>query len=238
MTAQETAKIIFVLRATYPSAYKSMTTKDFDNLIASWTVLFSGYSYEAVSAGLNACILANATQFPPSPGMIIDQIANQADNGPEALEAWTLVKKALRNGINGSEEEYAKLPPLVQKALGSHATLIEWAKLEDETSKNVAQSQFVSQYKAVCIRAKEDAKIPENVKQTIRTNLPETMKPKQIEDHQYDSLPMLDAEPEYELPFVEVTDSPFDPERKNIYVETFLEHKGVKHLRDLFEQVS
>lgn len=35
------------------------------------------------------------------------------------LEAWSLVEKAIRNSIYNSQEEFSKLPPLVQKAVGS-----------------------------------------------------------------------------------------------------------------------
>lgn len=234
MTKQETAKILFILRATFPSAYKNMGPKDFENVINVWTVLFKDYSYPAVEAGVNACIMASTSDFPPSPGMIVEQIADQADNGVDALEAWALVKKALRNGLIGYDEEYAKLPPLVQRALGGASTIHEWAALEDETSKNVAQSQFISQYKAVCVRAKAESKIPEAVKRTIRENLPAGMVPK-VEAPKETALLQANRDPEYELPFIEADDTPFSEQGKHIDVDELLQHRGVEHLRDLLD---
>lgn len=43
------------------------------------------------------------------------------------LEAWSLVEKAIRNSIYNSQEEFSKLPPLVQKAVGSPNVLRLWA---------------------------------------------------------------------------------------------------------------
>lgn len=239
MTKQDTAKILFILRATFPAAYKNMSTKEFENVINVWTVLFKDYSYQAVEAGVNACIMATTSDFPPSPGMIVDQIADQADNGVDALEAWAMVKRALRNGLIGYDEEYAKLPPLVQRALGGSSTIHEWAALEDETSKNVAQSQFLSQYRAICVRAKAESKIPKAVKDAMRNNLPEGMTPK-IEAPKAEAIPQMDLpmddDPEKELPFVDADaqSNPFDNGRI-VFVEEYMKKTGLSRLRDMIE---
>lgn len=243
MTRQETAKLLYAIRVSFPKFYEKMPDADMEDMVNVWQIYLDEYDYLSVSAALKSYAIADRSGFPPSPGQLVDAIADQADYGPDALEAWAMVKRALRNGLNGYAEEYAKLPPLVQRALGGASIIHEWAALEDETSKNVAQSQFISQYKAVCIRAKAESKIPENVKQVIRENLPEGMTPrveaKKAEalpqEEQLNALPMLDDEPSYELPFIDVDESPFTPKGEPMMIEDFLAHRGVSHLRDILE---
>lgn len=239
MTRQETAKLLYAIRVSFPKFYEKMPDADMEDMVNVWQIYLDEYDYLSVSAALKSYALADRSGFPPSPGQLVDAIADQADYGPDALEAWAMVKRALRNGLNGYDEEYAKLPPLVQKALGSSAIIREWASLEDDTSKNVAQSTFVSQYKTVCIRAKAESKIPENVKQVIRENLPEGMTPK-IEAPKAEALPQMDLpmedDPELELPFVDADaqSNPFDNGRI-VFVENWMDKHGYKRLRDFIE---
>ena len=85
------------------------------------------------------------------------------------LEAWALVTKAIRNGLYGADEEFAKLPPLVQQAVGQPRCLTEWAMLGAE-DKAVTQSNFMRSYRAVVYRAKELSKMPPEVRALIEKN--------------------------------------------------------------------
>ena len=84
------------------------------------------------------------------------------------LEAWALVNKALRNGYYGAEEEYAKLPPLVQKAVGTPMNLRNWSQSDIKSTESVVMSQFISAYKTECKRAVEKAVIPQSVMLEMR----------------------------------------------------------------------
>ena len=216
MTRDEFKTIAKVLKAVYTDP-KFLPDK---NAFDVWYRLIQDLDYQTVALVVEEYIATN--KFPPT---IADLREPLLDEDEDPLEAWALVLKALRNSISNSEEAYAKLPENIQIAVGSHMNLMAWAKIPSESLNTVAQSQFLSAYKSVCSRAHRTKKATPTVKAQIAPA------------KKQEALPMLDDEPKYELPFVEVTDSPFDMERKNISVEPFLAHKGVEHLRDLMEWV-
>ena len=83
------------------------------------------------------------------------------------MEAWLLVSKALRNGTYGAVKEFNKLPPLVQKAVGSPDNLRNWAQTDSESIENVVQSNFMRTYRTVVNRAKEYRKMPKDIQALI-----------------------------------------------------------------------
>jgi len=81
------------------------------------------------------------------------------------VEAWALVKKAVRNGTYHSEQEFANLPMEIQTVLGSHNTLKEWAMMESEDSiETVIASNFMRSYRAKRGQIKEFNALPNDVK--------------------------------------------------------------------------
>ena len=170
MTLQETAKIVYVIKATYPAHFTKYTTKDYDNMIQAWTAVMEDYSYQQASAGMKIYLASDTKGFPPSPGQVIDCITKTMEQ-PElemnALEAWDLVRHALKNSAYHSEEEFAKLPSVVRRAVGSASNLREMCMLETSEVETVEQSQFVRTYNATVQRMKDEAKIPSKVRELI-----------------------------------------------------------------------
>lgn len=82
------------------------------------------------------------------------------------MEAWSLVVKAMGNSLNNSTEEFAKLPPLVQKAVGLPSQLREWGTTEN-LNKEVIMSNFQRAYKAELKRHEELQKMPQKLRQMI-----------------------------------------------------------------------
>ncbi len=90
----------------------------------------------------------------------------QADSGElNEMEAWQLVLKAMRNSIYHADEEFAKLPPIVQKAVASPGQLREWAMAEDVdgTWMNVTQSNFMRTYRAETVKDREMQKLSPDI---------------------------------------------------------------------------
>ena len=170
MTLQETAKIVYIIKATYPAHFTKYTTKDYDNMIQAWTAVMEDYSYQQASAGLKIYLASDTKGFPPSPGQVIDCITKtmkQPELEMNALEAWALVRKALGNSGYNAEGEFAKLPPAVQRAVGSAGNLHEMCMLPTDEVETVEQSQFVRTYNATVQRMKDEAKIPSKVRELI-----------------------------------------------------------------------
>lgn len=165
MDRSETAKIIAVITATYAKHFTGFTPVQMENLISAWCMVLEDYTYEQATAGLKVYLSCDTKGFPPSPGQVIDCIHKMnPEHEMTGLEAWEVVRKAVRNGIYDYREEFAKLPPLLQKVIGNPVTIREWGIMDKDVLNSVEKSHFIREYEMTVKREKEDAKIPKKVK--------------------------------------------------------------------------
>lgn len=181
MNKTDAKKIIAVLMVTYPN-YKPI---DLELTAKTWADATEEYTYEQVDMALKSYIKSNTSGFPPVPGQIVDRIYGMTVP-PELneMEAWALVSKAIRNSGYNSTEEFAKLPLLVQKAVGTSDQLKVWA-LDEDYSDGVVSSNFIKCYRTVCAGKIEFRKMPEQarllIEQTYRGSYPAQMEQKRQE---------------------------------------------------------
>ena len=64
-------------------------------------------------------------------------------------------------------EEFSKLPPLVQKAVGTSDNLRNWSQTNLDSVETVIQSNFLRAYRVEAQRAAEISKMPSDVKTMI-----------------------------------------------------------------------
>ena len=143
MTREETVNIIRIMVDSYPN-YKP---NNISETVDVWNMMLSEYTYEQISIALKAYILSDTSGFAPSIGQLVGKI--QSITQPQELsemEAWALVSKAIRNSSYNSVEEFAKLPPLVQKAVGLPDQLRTWA-LDENYNEQVVSSNFIKCYR-------------------------------------------------------------------------------------------
>lgn len=186
MTETEAKKIIASMMALY-SNYRPI---DVDYTARAWADTLEEYSYEQADMGLRAFARSDTSGFAPSPGQVIDKI--QTLTRPEELnemEAWALVSKALRNSGYNSVEEFSKLPPLIQKAVGIPDQLRTWA-LEEDFNEDVNSSNFIKNYRVVLRRQKELDKMPEKLRNLIRETNKNSL-PARIEQKRLDSAAVI-----------------------------------------------
>lgn len=167
MTREETIKILAVLRAAYPRFYAGMGKAELENIVSLWQGSFAE-PYSMVSASVKILIESDEKGFPPVIGQVKAKIRllTQREDMTEA-EAWSMVSKAVRNGLYGSAEEFDKLPPPLQKLVGSPSQLRERAMMDSETVNSVVASNFQRSYKVIAAREAEVAKLPEDVRQLV-----------------------------------------------------------------------
>lgn len=170
MTRDETKKIIRIIADSYPN-YKP---SDISETIDVWSMMLEEYPYNQIAMALKAYILTDTSGFAPSIGQLIGklQTISNANKELNEMEAWALVSQALKNGYYGAEEEFAKLPEMVQKAVGTPANLRAWAHTDESSIENVVQSNFMRTYRTVVKRESEYAKMPSEIRNLIegRTN--------------------------------------------------------------------
>ena len=168
MTRDETIKILMVIQAAYPN-YKP---QDKTVAVNVWTEMLSDIPYEQVSVAVKAYIQTNTSGFAPSVGdvreMVRDIFAKEDDLNETA--AWSLVLKAIRRSTYYSEEEFAKLPATVQRAVASPKQLREWATLEDVDGKTITviQSNFQRTFRAEQQKERERNRISPDVLRLMR----------------------------------------------------------------------
>lgn len=164
----ETLAIMKVLQAAYPTFYKGMTKSAADDIVDLWATMFADDPAQVVAAAVKAHIASDTKGFPPHIGAIKDSIVKlKTPNAMTEQEAWLLVKKATRNGVYGSGDEFRKLPPVLQKLVGSPSQLREWAVMDSDTLNSVVASNFQRSYKVMAAREKERLALPSDVRNVM-----------------------------------------------------------------------
>ena len=182
MTREETKKIIRIMCDSYPN-YKPANISE---TVDVWTAMLDGFTYQQISYALKAFILSDTSGFAPSIGQLVQLIRKADESNSEGLtelEAWNMVSKAIRNGTYHAQEEFDKLPALVQKAVGDPGQLRNWAMTDLDSVETVAQSNFLRTYRGLAKREQELQAIPENVRKLMASIscAPKVCKSEQIE---------------------------------------------------------
>ena len=148
-------------------SYPNYKPNDISETVDVWHMMLSDYDYNLVAMALKAYILSDTSGFAPSIGQLVDKM--KSITSPQELnemEAWALVCDALQNSGYNYAEEYAKLPPLVQKAVGLPKQLQAWA-LTENLNKDVVGSNFMRCYRIEVERQNEISKMPQNVMELL-----------------------------------------------------------------------
>ena len=170
MTDYEIGRLVYAIRGTYPKYYANMGAEDLKGLSMAWALVLGEYDFSIASRAVQLYLTNDTTGFPPSPGQIVDaihKITNPRLAEMTATEAWALVRKAIRNGYYGAEEEFAKLPTACQRAIGSPSNLRELAQLDIDQVETVEQSHFIKAYNTQVVRERETAKMPSDIRALV-----------------------------------------------------------------------
>ena len=165
MTKEEAAKVMAVLQVNYPENFGNKSDEVIKATAELWSRAFADEPYQLVSAAVMAHMVSDTNRFMPPIGVIKAKIAElmKPDEMTEQ-EAWGLVAKALRNSIYGADEELAKLPPAVQRAVGGASQLRDWAMMDTETVQSVVASNFQRSYRVTSQRERDWEKLPPGLK--------------------------------------------------------------------------
>lgn len=168
MTYEETRKILTVLKTNYPQSFRGWDKDQSHAFLDLWAEAFKDDPVEIVIAAVKAIIYSDTREFAPNIGQVKDKMYKLSNTVQiDADQAWSMVSKALRNGIYGAEEEFAKLPPEVQAGVGNANQLREWAKMDADTVQSVIGSNFKRGYRGRIEAKKEYDKLPNETKNMI-----------------------------------------------------------------------
>ena len=182
MTRDETLAIMSVLKAAYPSYYKDLKRADAEAVVSLWHEMFKDEPAQVVAVAVKAHIASDVKGFPPHIGAIKDAIVKiKAPDQMTALEAWTIVRNAIRgasmslssrridsNGVLSdkvsAEVNFEKLPPILQRLVGSPSQLAQWEDMSTEIIDSVVASNFQRSYNARAAHEREYLTLPAEVR--------------------------------------------------------------------------
>ena len=169
MTRSETAQIITIMQLNYPDTFQGMSDQTLFGLVDLWQRMFAEEPAALVQAAVEAHIRTSTDRFMPNIGVIKEEIRKLT--APEQMseaEAWARIYKALCNGIYGAQEEFDKLPRVLQRVVGSPRQLREWAVLDGDTLQSVVASNVQRSYRAISVQEAEWAKLPAGFREQMQ----------------------------------------------------------------------
>ena len=169
MTIEEAVQIIAIIRMNYPDTMQGMSDDEKIAYAKNWHFFFKDDRAQDVLAAVQTIISTSQERFAPNIGMIREQMRKNRtpQGGMSEQEAWSLVKNALRNGSYGYHEEFAKLPPIIQRCLGSENTIREWAAQDVAELDTVTASNFMRSYRYRTQNEQEWERLPEAMRDEI-----------------------------------------------------------------------
>lgn len=179
MTKAETAQILALLHAAYPAFYSKIGKSEIDGIVNLWAEMFMDDDFGVVKYALKQ-LIATHTGYPPDIAALkgkIKEIVSAATGKLTHEELWHRLKDAARNGYYGAEQEFAKLPPVLQRYLGSPSTLRQYAQIDEATFNTVNHGQFLKQIAIIEEREEFESSMPDEVKLLISSmtkKIPET----------------------------------------------------------------
>ena len=167
MELKQALQVLAVLKAAYPQHYRGLSDGDIRAMATLWASMFEE-PYGDVMQAVKAHIVTDARGFCPTIGAVKEQLARMRESRRGGAltehEAWELVRQALKNGYYGAQQEFAKLPAVVQKILGGPSQLRDWAMLPDEQVGTVIASNFMRSYRARAAWESDVEKLPATVR--------------------------------------------------------------------------
>lgn len=156
-----------------------------ENAMRLWYSELKDIPYQSAYMALRKYVSTN--KFAPTIADIREQVAELNSQNEEELNetaAWSMVWKAICNSGYHADEEFAKLPPVIQRAVHSPAQLREWALLENIDGKTITvlQSDFQRAFRAEKQRECEWKKLSPDVFRMLRplSNPKIESKPKEL----------------------------------------------------------
>lgn len=170
MDRTDVLRVMSVLKAAYPSYYRDMGAKEANSIVALWEEMFRDDEAQVVALAVKAHIANDKKGFPPHIGAIKEAIVKLTT--PEEMteqEAWAWVSKAAQNGLYGAEKEFAALPPVIQRLVGSPNQLREWAMMDSDELQTVVASNFQRSYRSRSAHEREYLALPGDVRRAMES---------------------------------------------------------------------
>ncbi len=165
MTRDEVKQLLMTLDVTYSNFKLDPTKLSFT--VNSWLMFLEPYSWQDIQVALKTFINTSNSPFAPAPSELIGLINTPNELAEiEGAKAWDMVRKAIGRSTYNSLEEFNKLPPEIQRAVGSAETLHCWATNE-YYSDSTTMKEFLMNYNTVLKRDRTEQRLPAEAKMRL-----------------------------------------------------------------------
>lgn len=150
MTREECKELLMTFEVKYNTFKINPEYRAFT--INAWYEDLKTYDYADVKRACAAYRDTANSAYAPSTSQIIGMLKESKQKYLSPIDAWNLVRKAISNGYYAAEEGFAKLPPVVQRAVGSPRNIREYSFMESVDIQNNIQPRFYKAYEIECRR--------------------------------------------------------------------------------------
>lgn len=131
-----------------------------------WYELLKDIPYDKANVAIQKHMCSSP--FPPTIADIRKNACEVVtDNSMNEMSAWNMVYKAICNSAYNADTEFEKLPPVVQRAVGSPATLREWSQMDVDTVQSVERSHFARNYREAVEIESQNRQMPQTMRDRI-----------------------------------------------------------------------
>lgn len=154
MTREETIGLLALLKVNFRDDFREMTKQDAETLVNLWEMQFRDDHVEIVTAAVMALIATRESGRFPKVAEVKEQIYKITN--PQEMteqEAINLITNAVSKSGYEAKKEFDKLPPILQRIVGSQNKLREWGMMDSNAYQSVVCSNLMRSYSA---RVKSD----------------------------------------------------------------------------------
>ncbi|MBQ7976589.1 MAG: hypothetical protein IJ300_12965 [Clostridia bacterium] len=165
MSRAELLQIFALLEANYEPQFAKKTDLNKRAMVNLWEEHFADKDYNLVKAAVNAYISTDTTGYVPNVGQINEQI-RKLTNKEQMTEQEAVAKiiKATKRGTYYAEEEFEKLPPVLQRLVGSPEQIRVWGGMQEDEIQTVVASNLMRSYRAIAQKEELHQTLPSSIK--------------------------------------------------------------------------
>lgn len=164
MTQKEVTAVLAIIKVAFPSFCKDGAI---DQTIILWSEMFKDENAIVVTEAVKSLIATS--KFPPTIADVKEKIQLVTQpQGMTEMEAWEKVLLAVRDSYYHAQEQFDRLPSIIQRVVGSPSQLKEWSTMDSEVVNSVIQSNFMRSYAAKIRQEKEFRMLPLSTQEVIK----------------------------------------------------------------------
>ena len=162
MEKEEVKRLLMTMEVTFPNF--NIKPEQLGFTLNAWHDALKEYSSAEIAMAYKTYLNTVSSPFAPSVSQLIGLVHTPREMANiDVSEAWAKVRNAIGRGAYNSKEEFLKLPPLVQKAVGSAEQIHLWAT-DENYNNEVVMALFQKNYKAICDRDNTEQRLPTDAK--------------------------------------------------------------------------